>query len=75
MMTTKYIIEMEHHRINDTDLYYYKGQVDDVPTFDSRKRTAKRYDFEYEAIRDMVILQSIHRKLDTFRVIPIRCRG
>jgi hypothetical protein len=79
MMTTKFIIEMDHHRPNDTDLYYYRGEAGGhmektVPWFDYRKRLAKRYEFEHEAIRDMQILKAMHRKEDTFKVIPIKCR-
>ena len=80
MMTTKFIIELEHHRLGDTDFYYYRGQTgkadleDTVPLFDYRKRLAKRYVFEHEAIRDMQILRAMHRKEDTLKVIPIRCR-
>lgn len=79
MMTIKYIIELDHHRPNDTDLYYYRGQAGDeiaglVPLFDYRKRLAKRYEFEHEALRDMQILKAMHRKEDTFKVIAIRCK-
>ena len=45
-----------------------------VPLFDYRKRLAKRYEFEHEALRDMSILKAMHRKEDTFRVIPVRCK-
>lgn len=79
MMTTKFIIELDHHRPSDTDLYYYRGQAGDeiaglVPLFDYRKRLAKRYDFEHEALRDMSILKAMYRKEDTFRMIPVRCK-
>lgn len=79
MMTTKFVIEMCHNRLDNMDLYYYRGQAGDeiagmVPLFDYRKRLAKRYEFEHEALRDMSILKVIHRKEDTFRVIPIRCK-
>ncbi len=79
MMTTKFIIELDHHRPGDTDFYYYRGQAGDeiaglVPLFDYRKRLAKRYEFEHEALRDMSILKAMHRKEDTFKVIAIRCK-
>ena len=80
MMTIKYVIEMEHHRPSDTDLYYYRGQCasadfeQTVPLFDYHKKLAKRYVFEHEALHDLLILKAMHRKEDTFRVIPIRCK-
>ncbi len=74
MITTKFIIELDHHRPSDTDFYYYRGQAKSGPCFDYRKMLAKRYEFEHEAIRDMQILKAMHRKEDTFKVIPVRCK-
>ena len=80
-MVTKYIIEMTHHRAIGDDLpYYYRGEAGGymekkVPLFDYRKTLAKRYDFEYEALHDMRILQVMYHKEDSFKVTPIRCRN
>ena len=94
MMTTKYVIELDHHRPDDINIYYYySGEADlyycmceasgdmerKVPMFDCRKKLAKRYDFEHEAIRDMQNLRVRYRKEgtfkeDTLKVVSIRCR-
>ena len=77
-MTTKYIIQMMHHRSPGDDFpYYYKGQnKEGCNLFDFRKNLAKRYDFQEEAIRDMNILKAVHvaKTQDAFSVISIKCR-
>lgn len=71
-MTTKYIIERTTTYNGETEIIYFS---DTFYKFDSRKNKAKRYTFEYEAIREMNILQAIHNPICfTFRVIPIKCR-
>lgn len=82
MMTTKYIIGIEHHKaIGTDDIVYYRGEgggacvEETVPILDYRKKLAKRYNFEHEAIHDMRILQARFSKYDIFKVIPIRCKA
>ena len=75
-MVTKYIIEMDHSTALGTEIaYFYEGQNKKGESlFHHNRNKAKRYLWEYEAIRDMAILKAVHPYADNFRVMPISCR-
>jgi hypothetical protein len=87
MLVTKYIIRKTSYfdgakYLNGDVCYtYFAGQAGTpadglVDMFDSRKKRAKRYSSEEEAISEMQRFKSEHNPIFfSFKVIPIRCRG
>ena len=86
MLVTKYIIRRVSHfdgakYLNGDVCYtYFAGQAGTpadglVDMFDSRKKRARRYAFEAEAITEMQRVKAEHNPVFfSFKVIPIRCR-